>query len=63
MIILEDESCVREGHGTENLNVLRHLALNLVKNATSLKGSMWIKLKCCGLDHTYLLKVLQLSPD
>lgn len=63
MIFREDESRVREGHGAENLNVLRHLALNLVKKDTSLKGSMRTKLKCCSLDHTYLLKVLQLSPD
>lgn len=61
MIFREDESRVREGHGAENLNVLRHLALNLVKKDTSLKGSMRTKLKCCGLDHTYLLKLLQLS--
>ncbi len=54
----EDESRVREGNGAENLNVLRHLALNLVKKETTVKGSMRIKLKRCGLDPQYLLKVL-----
>jgi predicted transposase YbfD/YdcC len=63
MTFREDESRVREGHGAENLNVLRHLALNLVKKDTSLKGSMRTKLKFCGLDHTYLLKLLQVLKD
>lgn len=54
----EDESRVREGNGAENLNVLRHLALNLVKKEASVKGSMRTKLKRCGLDPQYLLKVL-----
>lgn len=57
----EDESRVREGNGAENLSVLRHLALNLVKKETSLKASMRMKLKCCGLDPNYLLKVLHVS--
>lgn len=55
----EDESRVREGNGAENLNVLRHLALNLVKKENSVKGSIRTKLKRCGLDPNYLLKVLQ----
>jgi predicted transposase YbfD/YdcC len=59
----EDESRVRSGNGAENLNVLRQLALNLVKKETSLKASMRMKLKCCGLDPKYLIKVLQVSPD
>jgi predicted transposase YbfD/YdcC len=56
----EDESRARTGHGAENLNVLRHLALNLVKQEMTRKGSMRTKLKVCGLDQNYLLKVLQL---
>lgn len=62
MTFREDESRVREGNGAENLNVLRHLALNLVKKETSVKGSMRIKLKRCALDPKYLLKVLQHLP-
>jgi len=59
-VMREDESRARMGHGAENLNVLRHLALNLVKRETTMKGSMRTKLKICGWDHNYLLKVLQL---
>lgn len=57
----EDESRVREGNGAENLNILRHLALNLVKKETSVKGSIRVKLKRCGLDPKYLIKVLQVQ--
>ena len=60
-VMREDESRARSGHGAENLSILRHLALNLVKQETSRKGSMRTKLKVCALDPTYLLKVLQLS--
>lgn len=62
-VMREDESRARSGHGAENLNVLRHLALNLMKKETTKKGSMRTKLKICGWDHNYLLKVLQLSSD
>jgi predicted transposase YbfD/YdcC len=60
-VMREDESRARTGHGAENLNVLRHLALNLVKKETTMKGSMRTKLKMCAWDHNYLLKVLQIS--
>lgn len=63
MTMREDESRARSGHGAENLNVLRHLALNLVKQETSRKGSMRTKLKICGLDPNYLMKVLQLPTN
>lgn len=38
-----DKSRARTGHAAENLNVLRHLALNLVKHETSRKGNYSIK--------------------
>lgn len=62
-VMREDESRARNGNGAENLNVLRHLALNLVKRETSRKGSMRTKLKICSLDQNYLLKVLQLPSN
>ena len=58
MLLREDESRVRTGNAAENLNVLRHLALNLVRNETSVKSSMRLKLKRCSLSNDYLLKVL-----
>jgi len=42
----------------QNLAVLRHLALNLLKQDTSLKVGVKAKRLRAGWDHSYLLKVL-----
>jgi predicted transposase YbfD/YdcC len=54
----EDDCRIRKGNGAENFAVLRHLALNLLKQETSLKCGLNAKRKKAGLDHDYLLKVL-----
>ena len=54
----EDDSRVRKGNGAENLAVLRHIALNLLKHEKSRKGSIKGKRKMAGWDNDYLLKVL-----
>jgi predicted transposase YbfD/YdcC len=54
----EDECRVRKGNGAENFVVLRHLALNLLKQEKSLKCGLQAKRKKAGWDHDYLLKVL-----
>ena len=53
----EDQSRLRTGHGAENFAVLRHIALNLLRQAPSPK-SMPRKRLACALDPDYLLKVL-----
>lgn len=53
----EDHSRVRKGHGPENFAVLRHLALNLLRQEPS-KKSIPRKRLACALDNTYLLKIL-----
>jgi predicted transposase YbfD/YdcC len=53
----EDQSRLRKGHGPENFAVLRHIALNLLRQEPSPK-SLPRKRLTCALDPAYLLKVL-----
>lgn len=54
----EDDSRVRIGYGSENLTVLRHIALNLLtREQTARRGINGKRLKAAW-DTTYLLKVL-----
>lgn len=57
----EDESRMRLGHCAENMNIMRHLALNLIKSEKSFKGSLNMKRKRCMLSIDYLLKVINIS--
>jgi predicted transposase YbfD/YdcC len=54
----EDESRVRSGYAAQNLAVLRHIALNLLKQETSAKCGIKNKRLTAGWDNDYLLKVL-----
>jgi predicted transposase YbfD/YdcC len=53
----EDASRVRAGHGTENLGLLRRLAVSLLKQEGS-KGSLKGKRLRAGWDNDFLLHVL-----
>jgi predicted transposase YbfD/YdcC len=57
MTFREDQSRLRAGHGAENFAVLRHIALNLLRQESSPK-SMPRKRLACALNPDYLLKVL-----
>ena len=55
----EDESRARSDNSAENLNVLRHLAYNLLKSETSVRGSFSDKQFKCLLDEAFLDKIVR----
>lgn len=54
----EDESRARKDNSAENLNVLRQIALNILKSETTFKGSITDKQFKCLLDNEYLNKIV-----
>ena len=54
----EDESRIRSGNAAENINVVRHIGLNLLKQEKSCKMGVASKRKKCNYDEGYFCKVL-----
>ena len=54
----EDESRIRKGHAPQNMAVLRHLALNLLKQESSINVGIAAKRKIAGWDNDYLHTVV-----
>lgn len=55
---LEDDCRVRKGNGAENFAILRHIALNLLKQEKTAKCGTRAKRLRAGWDQNYLLRVL-----
>jgi predicted transposase YbfD/YdcC len=55
----EDACRIRKGFAAENLAVIRHIALNLLRREQSLKKGIAVKRHRAGWDNDYLLKVLR----
>ena len=58
MTFKEDQSRLRAGHGAKNMAVVRHFALNLVRQAGD-KRSIKRRRKRASWDPQYLLQILQ----
>lgn len=54
----EDRCRIRKDYGAENFAILRHIALNLLKQEKSCKRSIRGKRLLAGWDEAYLFKVL-----
>ena len=54
----EDESRVRDRQAANNLAVMRHIALNLLKKDTTVKGGIKTKRLVAGWDEDYLANLL-----
>ena len=55
----EDQCRVRTGCAAENLAILRHMSLNILKGEPTKKRGLKGKQKCAGWDHSYLLHLLR----
>ena len=55
----EDECRLRKEHGAQNFAIIRHIALNLLKQDTRLKVGIKNKRLRAGWDQDYLLSVLR----
>jgi predicted transposase YbfD/YdcC len=59
VIFHDDQSRLRKGHGAQNMAVVRHFALNLLRTATD-KKSLKLRRKIAGWSPDYLASLLSL---
>jgi len=56
----EDQCRIRMGNADQNIAIVRHISLNLLKAETEAKVGIKIKRQMAGWDNDYLLKVLKI---
>jgi predicted transposase YbfD/YdcC len=61
VVMREDESRIRKEHSAENMAVVRHIAINLMKQEKTLKVGIQAKRLRTACDNDYLGKVIQLG--
>ena len=54
----EDESRIRSGNTSENLAIIRHMALNLLRKDRTSKTSIKARRKLADWDNDHLLSIL-----
>ncbi len=59
----EDEARIRNGHSAENMAVIRHIAVNLLKKEKTQKVGVHAKRLLAACDNDYLGKILRLDVD
>jgi len=57
--IREDDCRVWKGNAAGNFSILRHIALNLLKQEKTAKVGLKIKRSKAGWNHQYLAKILE----
>lgn len=61
VVFSDDQARLRKGHGAQNMAVVRHFALNLVRAVTD-KKSLKLRRKAAGWDVGYLASILGTPP-
>jgi predicted transposase YbfD/YdcC len=61
VVMREDESRIRKDHSAKNMAVVRHIAMNLLRNGKTLKVGTQAKRLRAACDNDYLGKVIRLS--
>jgi predicted transposase YbfD/YdcC len=57
----EDEARIRKDHASENMAVVRHIAINLLKKERTQKVGVHAKRLIAACDNDYLARILQIS--
>lgn len=63
VVLHEDDNRTRVDKSAQNLAIVRHITVNMLRQETSLKKSLRQKRLRAGWDDGYMLKVIQVDPQ